>query len=507
MSRFGLIGGAYESQAYSADVQQCKNLMVEKDESGAGKNDLILVNTPGLSPFVTLADSPLRGMYTLSTPGVIPRTFAVSGGTLYEILANASATPLGSVANDGLPVSFASSNIQLMIASGGQGYCLALATNALTGPIATIAGVAQVAYCDGFFAALIGNSARFYVSNPLDGTTWDPAQTAIVSVFSDNIISMASLSRYLCFFGTKKSVCYYDSGNTFPFDVAPGGFSDQGSGATFGTGQADNTLFGIWADPLGGGVAFRVNGTTFQRISTHPIEKEWQGYSTISDAIFLSYQDGGHTICQWSFPTADKTWCYDVATALWHQKTSFTNGVEHAHLSQFHAYAFGKHLVGGSKSGTIYQMSMPTSDGAGGWNFVTDAGNPIKRVRRSPYVGQAGIWNQIDALEIMADTGLGPNIPLQDGSGNSRGPQLMIRFSKDGGHNWSNERALDMGQIGKFKQRLISRRFGTFWGSTGMIFELSFTDAAPLRITDADITGTPEMTPQKRISAQLRERA
>src|SRR5690348_3361981 len=100
--------------------------MVEKDESGAGKNDLILVNTPGLSVFMTLPDTPLRGEYMLSTPGVIPRAFAVSGSTLFEILAGGTSVNLGAVANDGNPVSFASSNIQLMIASGGQGYCLTL---------------------------------------------------------------------------------------------------------------------------------------------------------------------------------------------------------------------------------------------------------------------------------------------------------------------------------------------------------------------------------------------
>lgn len=507
MSRFGFIGGAYQSQAFSANQQTCLNLMVEKDESGAGKNDLILVNTPGTSVFTTLPDTPVRGKHTLSTPGVIPRTFWIGGSTLYEVLSNGTATPLGTVANDGKPASMDSSNIQLMIASGGKGYCLTLATNTLTGPIATIAGVVQVAYCDGFFAALIGNSARFYISAPLDGTTWDPAQTTIISVFADNVISMVPLVRYLCFFGTKKSVCYYDSGNTFPFEVAPGGFTDQGSAATFGIGPADNTLFGIWGDPLGEAVAFRLNGTTFQRISTHAIESEWNGYTTKSDAIFMSYQTVGHTICQWSFPTAGKTWAYDVSTGLWHRRSFFQNGSHLAHRAQFHTYAFGKHLVGGQYSGTIYQMDMPQSDGAGGWNFVTDFGNPIVRERIAPYVGMAGMFNQISALEIMADTGLGPNIPLTDGSGNNRGPQLMLTASKDMGQTWFNERTLDMGQIGQRGKRLISRRWGQFWGSNGMLFKTTFSDPAPLRITDADITGVPEMAPQKRLSAQLRERA
>lgn len=480
--------------------------MVEKDESGAGKSDLSLVNTPGLSAFMTLADTPLRGMWTVSTPSVASRTFAVSGSTLYEILSGGTSVNLGAVANDLLPASLTSSNTQIMIASGGQGYCLTLATNTFTGPIATIAGVTQVEYLDGFFAALIGNTAQWYVSAPADGTTWDAAQKTVISVFSDNVVSMKALQRYLCFFGTKKSVCYYNSGNTFPFDVAPGGFTDQGSGAAFGIGQADNTLFGVWADPMGSGIAFRINGTTFQRISTHAIELEWQGYSTISDAVFMSYQSIGHTICQWSFPTAGKTWCYDVATGLWHQRTFFQNGNHLAHRAQMHTSAFGKHLVGGQYSGTIYQMNSPVLS-AGNWNFVTDAGNPIVRVRRAPYVGTAGVRNYFSSLEIIGDTGLGPNIPLQDGSGNNRGPQLMVRWSDDNGHTWSDFRYIDMGQIGQYGIRMILWQLGSVWGSIGRVFELSFSDAAPLRITDADLVATPAMTPQKRLSAELRERA
>src|SRR6185437_9056665 len=122
-----------------------------------------------------------------------------------------------------------------------------LASNALTGPIATIAGVVQVAYVDGFFLALIGDSAQFFVSDAEDGTTWDPANSAIVSVFADNVVSMGVVGRQVLFSGEKKSVFYYDSGplsdvDTFNFAVVPGGMSEQGSAATFGITNADNTL-------------------------------------------------------------------------------------------------------------------------------------------------------------------------------------------------------------------------------------------------------------------------
>lgn len=523
MSRFGVIGGAYQAETLAADNQSCVNLMAERDESGAGKSDLVLINTPGLENAYQLPDLPVRAQWTIDTPGAIQRSFAIGGSSLCELLATAAGVVgtvanggvkvRGAVPNDGKPASITSSNIQLMIASGGKGFCYTLATDLLSAAVATINGVVQVLFLDGFFAALIGNSAQWFVSGPLDGNTWDPLQTTIISRIPDNVVSMALLGTTICFGGKKKSVCYYNSGgsgvNTFPFDVMPGGTSEQGSAATFGVIPADNTLFGIWGDDKGGGVAFRANGYTFQRISTHAVELAWQGYATIADAVGYAFQHRGHTLIHWYFPTANKSWRYDVSTSLWHEVKFWdaAHGVYTAHRSCTHTFFNGKHLVGDWASGSIYQMSNPVADGSGGWKFVTDFGNAIRRERTSPYVGMAGVWNFFYSLEIMADTGLGPNIPLTDGSGNSRGPQLVVTFSDDCGHTWSNERVLDMGQIGQFKQRLITNQLGSCWGPIGRLFRLTFSDPAPLRIVDADLQGTPEMRPQKRLAAEIRERA
>lgn len=513
MSRIGFVGGAYQSQAYSADAQVCVNLMPEKVESGAGKSEIALVGIPGLSqPVYQLPDNPVRGEWQVQTTNSSQRAFAVAGSTLFELFSDGTFLNRGAVANDGKPVSFASNNIQVMIASGGQGYCFTLATNVLTGPIATIAGVVQVKFVDGFFAALIGNSARFYISAALDGTTWDPAQTAIVSVFADNVVSMDVLGRLLCFFGKKKSVCYYNSGaSPFPFEVVGGGFTAQGSAATFGIVPADNTLFGIWGEENGQAIAFRLNGNTFQRISTHPIELAWSGYSTISDAVGYTIQLSGHTIIVWYFPSAasgnGRTWGYDVATGVWFEMAFFQNDVQKAHRSWCHIFAFGKHLVGDPLSGNIYQMDFPTSDGAGGWLFADDFGNNRRWVRRAPYVGVAGVFNYFTSLEFLMDVGLGPNIPLLDGAGKARDPQAILRISKDGGHNWFEWGQLNLGQIGKFGTRVIARRLGKVWGSTGIIFELSGSDPVPIRITDADLVAEPNMPSQKRIAQELRERA
>lgn len=523
MSRIGMCGGAYASQSLSADAQSCVNLYLEKNESGAAKSELSLYPTAGLSLTggYQLPDSPVRGEWMVATPGVIPRGFAIAGSTLFELfdvgnvvgtVANGGVINRGAVANDGKPASFASSNIQLMIASGGQGYCLTLATNVLTGPIATIAGAVQVGYQDGFFCALKGNSAQFFLSNLLDGTTWDAGQTAIISVFPDNVVSLVVDHRELCFLGWKQSVCYYNSGAVFADDVIPGSFVEQGSAATFGVAQIDNTVFWIGQSTHGNRIAWRAQQYTPTRISTHAIEFAWQGYSRVDDAVAYPFQDQGHSFIQWFFPSANggkgATWVFDVATGSWHERVFGTGETATAHRSCCHMFAFGRHLVGDWASGNVYQMNIPKSDGAGGWLFATDFGNPIRRVRRSPYIGMAGVWNFFKSLEIMAEPGLGPEIPLTDGAGNPRDPQLMLRWSNDGGKSWVDYPSpLNLGQVGKYKTRMLARRLGRVWGSIGRIFEIAFSDPVPLRVIDADLDAVPDMGPQKRLAQKLREQS
>jgi hypothetical protein len=48
-----------------------------------------------------------------------------------------------------------------------------------------------------------------------------------------------------------------------------------------------------------------------------------------------------------------------------------------------------------------------------------------------------------------------------------------IRYSKDGGHNWSDWRKMDMGQTGEFMKRISMRRFGI---GRQWVFDIRVTD-------------------------------
>lgn len=88
------------------------------------------------------------------------------------------------------------------------------------------------------------------------------------------------------------------------------------------------------------------------RISTHAIEHQIQQYSILYDAVGYIYQEEGHMFYMLSFPSADATWCYDIASGLWHERAwNDSNGIEHRHRSQVFASAYGTSVVGDWQTG------------------------------------------------------------------------------------------------------------------------------------------------------------
>lgn len=109
----------------------------------------------------------------------------------------------------------------------------------------------------------------------------------------------------------------------------------------------------------------------------------------------------GHTFVVWNFPSANATWVYDVATSSWHQRGYWANNQFNRQRGQVHAYCFGNHLIGSFASGTIWNQST---------SALSDDGNAIHRVRRSPYVAREHERVFHNQLELLSENGLPSNI-------------------------------------------------------------------------------------------------
>lgn len=392
-----------------ADCQLCENFYPEIIESQQGKSQMALYPTPGLAIFCTLPEIPrLNGGLAING-----RMFQVAGKSVYELFANGTFVNRFTIANDGKPVSMAAAQPiagqgtpQLAIVSAGSLYVMNLLTNAVTIPAGLQGTPLQIVYVDGYYF-LLNTSGVWQVSIGLDATNWPGIETEATTSYPDQTIGIGSVHREFFTFSALKGTAYYNAGdNPIPFDEVSGGDFEQGTVSPWSIVPLDNTLFFIGQNKEGGGIAWRLSGYTPTRISTFGIEFAWQGYSTISDVVCYGYQDQGHTFYVCYFPTANKTWVYDVASGKWHRRSFWNSQTAQrtAHRSCSHAYCFGMHLVGDWASGNVYQMSI---------SQTMDFGNVIQRKRRAPHISNESERIVYHQFQILMETGLTPSQLLQ----------------------------------------------------------------------------------------------
>ena len=68
-------------------------------------------------------------------------------------------------------------------------------------------------------------------------------------------------------------------------------------------------------------------------------------------------------------------------------------------------------------------------------------------------------------------------------------PQIMLRWSDDGGHTWSQYRARDAGQTGQTAKRVKWNQLGSTRRNSGLdrIFEISSTDVMQVCLIGAEL--------------------
>lgn len=458
----GFIGQAYVDKSIAVAGDRCVNLYPETVDADAGykagKAPMVLYRTPGLSLLQTLADSPCR-----SATAINGRCFAVAGSTLYELTSGATAVARGTVALDTNPAQFAYTSTQLLVLSAGFGYIFDLATDVLTA-ISASAFPHPATSCtqiDTYFIVLAGGTNQFFISGLLDGLSWSGLDFSSDQE-PDNIIGIAESHGYLWCYGSQNSVVYQDSGgSSFPFTRLAGSQSRQGLAALNSLVNLDNTLLWLGLNENGQGVVYRDDGFLPARVSNYALEYAISQYAAINDAVAFAYLDEGHLFYVLSFPTANATWCYDVAEKKWHERGYWQSGTGSysAVRGRFHAFCFGQHLVFDYANGNVYEMSDAYAD---------DAGNPIRWLRAAPHLSDEEVSIFYAFLQI--DMQVGEGIP------GDIEPQVVLRYSDDGGFTWSSEIFAGCGKVGEYLKRVLFNRLGR---ARNRVFELSGSDPIP----------------------------
>lgn len=497
-----ILGSAYVTRSINAADNRMVNLFPEVVPEG-GKQPAFLQRVPGLLLQTSVGDGPIRGMWRLGL-----YLYVVSGNVFYQINSNYVAIKKGTVSGTA-PVSMADNGTQIFIAASPNGYIYNSLTDAFEQITdADFRGASVVGYLDGYFVFIEPNSQRVWVTALLNGTSIDPLDFASAEGNPDNIISMIVDHREVWLFGDNSCEVWYNSGDSvFPLTRIQGAYNELGCAARFSVAKMNNQIYWLGKDARGQGVVYVANGYIGQRISTHAIEWQIQQYGNMSDAVAYTYQQDGHSFYVLTFPSAGRTWVYDAATGAWHERAAWENDAWALQRPATQSTFNNKVLVGDYANGNIYAYDLDVYSDNGAeqrwlrsWRALPTTENTLRRTAQHSLQldCETGVgleqYPAYTAEDLITETG--DILVTENGdyittttysAAPGYDPQVMLRWSDDGGHTWSNEHWKSMGKIGQFGYRTIWRRLGMTLKIRDRVYEVSGTDPVKIAIVGAEL--------------------
>jgi hypothetical protein len=437
--------------------------------------------TPGLTVLVPApVVAPVRALYKATTGGLYavigPQVFFINSALASQYLGNLT-TSVGQVSMDD------NGAIMVIVDGSPTGFQVNLFSQAFS-QIAdpNYIGANVVKYMDTFFLFSQQGGPMFATNS--NSLVFNPLSQAYKSGYSDPLQAIATVHRELWAFGTETTEVWAANGNTaqFPYQPINGVFIQHGLAAVQSLAQWGLNLF--WLAQDNKGQALVMLGTAYKAniISTPAIAQEFLEYPIITDAIGFCYQQGAHIFYQLTFPTANKTWVYDLATGLWHQRCSLdANGQENRHRANCSEFAYQQNLVGDFESGKIYSYDQ---------NNYTDNGQPIIRRRSFPHITAGG--KRAAHMRFMADMEVGTFLQSEKGNPPQEYiPQVSLRWSDTRGFTWNDPLLQSMGQQGEFLHVPTWWRLGY---SRDRVYELFWSEPCAAALTGAYLEVQPMET-------------
>lgn len=497
MSQWGFVGPAYRAANPAQDDQRLINWYVEMDGNennplqpgviGAeAKVALGLLGVPGLLALNTAYTGQVRGGWVL--PGNTQCLFVIGSTLVLAVIATAatatttavlSFATLGNLNTKGGPVKIRDNGAGkiAVIVDGPNLYIYNVTSQAFsrsTDP--AFLGSNTVAEIDGWFIFQEPNTQIFYTSpvywngvTPMDGTYF-----ALKDDAPDNLVAVIENNRQLWLIGEATTEPWYNAGGaTFPFSRLEGGMMQIGCSAPYSVARTGPNLIWLGRSERGENSVIMVTGYQYSAISNPALSYALTQYPVISDAIGYVYDEEGHQFYVLIFPTADKTWVYDLTTAQWHERASFDPVASQFHRQRLNCLVnfAGMRIGGDYTNGAIYQQSR---------HYYSDGSYPLVAVRRAPHVWDKNDRNRVIHSRLQID--FFPGSGLATGQGNL--PQAMLKWSNDGGQTWGNEHWATIGAIGATTTRVIWRRLGS---ARDRVYEARVSDPVKRDVAGASL--------------------
>jgi len=404
------------------------NCFCEKAD-GDKNQDFALMLIPGLDLLGATGAVANRGAHVMGDT-----LYIVAGTTLYSVNSSWVATSIGSIPGSGR-VTMADNGTELAICARPNGYVLS--AGVIVSPT-NLPTVSDVTYIDSYFVWEILDSDQCIYSGNFDGINYDPLDVFTAEGSPDGLVGIINDHRELQLYGTSTIEIWYNSGDTDNvFQRQGNAFIERGCFSRDTIVKVDNSVHFLGDDLI----AYRLDGYTPTRISTHAIEYQIRNATS---AWAFSYTQEGHKF--YVLSTNAGTFAYDMATGSWHQRKSWAMDT---YRVGFAVKAFGSTALLDYTNGNLYSPNLDSN--------YTENGDPISMEIGLPTIGDGTRRLTCYAFKLYCETGVGLN------SGQGSDPQAILRYSKNGGRTFSNEMWRSLGAVGDYLTMAIWRGFGKFW--------------------------------------------
>lgn len=350
-------------------------------------------------------------------------------------------------------------------------------------------GGSTVIYNDGYFLYNQTGTNYIWQSQPNSGTQWGGLAYFTATTKPCIVQGLAVNKGEVWVFGDTLTEVHYDAANSPPasaYSYRVGSGMDVGCIAPHSIVELE--LINMWLDSRGFIAMSDISpyirnnnsGYDLRVCSTPALHAEWATYPTLSDAIATYFVDRGHIMYMITFPSAQKTWVYDfparpmrmsMQLGEWHERTYLnpTTSQEEYYLIQYVTKFNQMNIGAGLRGGKIYNFS---------YKFDTDNGAPIRCTRTTAPFTSDFKYAGIDTLYLRMETGRA----LQTGDGSN--PSVMLRYSNDGAHTWSQSIARSMGGVGEYNTQLTWNRLGS---AREWVFEFTVQSPVPVSLIKASV--------------------